>query len=62
MGYPMGLRGAATRCGIWARGLTPTALCGYVRQADCRRRTVGTTTFAANHTAEQVRTELSRAR
>ena len=37
----------------WARGLPPAALCGYVRQAHCGRRTVGTTTFAANHPTER---------
>ena len=36
--------------GLGPGRLTPAALCCYVHQADCRGRTVGTTTFAANHT------------
>ena len=42
--------------------LTPAALCCYVHQADYRGRTVGTTTFTANHTTEQVSTGQSHAR
>ena len=53
------------KVGSGVRELSPISVVPdlrYVHQADCRGRTVETTTFAANHTTKQARTGQSRAR